>query len=127
MSLLIRRYNGLGRGVCSTLPVRRREVVEVSPVIVFTRTEWKSIRGTRLEEYVFAWGRNGRARALPLGLGGMFNHSDEPNVDYWLSHRRQCITFRALRDVPAGEQLTIDYGWTARDRRRWFRTADPGK
>jgi SET domain-containing protein len=120
MSLVVRRYAGLGRGVYSTRRLRRGDVVEVSPVIVLTRADWKAVRGTHLERYVFAWGKSGRANALPLGLGGVFNHANDPNLDFSLNHRNESITFRALRDIPAGEQLTINYGWSARDRRRWL-------
>jgi len=120
MSLVVRRYKGLGRGVYSTVRFRRGDVVEISPVIVLSAKDWRAIRGTHLERYIFAWGKSGRGRAMPLGLGGVFNHDDEPNLDYWLNHRQECLTFRARRNVPAGEQLTVDYGWSARDRRRWM-------
>jgi len=120
MSLVVRRYKGLGRGVYSTRRIRRGAVVEVSPVIVLSRADWRSVRGPHLERYVFEWGKHGRGRALPLGLGGVFNHSDDPNLTWWLNLADESITFRARRDIPAGEQLTIDYGWTKKDRRRWF-------
>jgi hypothetical protein len=67
MRLVVRRYKGAGRGVYSTEPLRRGDVVEVSPVVVLSATDWKRVRGTTLERYVFAWGRDGRANALPLG------------------------------------------------------------
>ena len=124
MSLVVKRFRGLGRGVCSTEPLRRGQVVEVSPVVVIPKVEWRRLRGTLVERYVFAWGRNGKLNALPLGLGGVFNHSDDPNLDWRPNHREQTLIFRARRDIPAGEQLTIDYGWTAEERRRWF---DPAR
>jgi hypothetical protein len=120
MSLIVKRFRGLGRGVCSTVPLRRGQVVEVSPVVVIPPAEWKRLRGTLIERYVFAWGRSGRRNALPLGLGGVFNHADDPNLDWRPNLRDQSLIFRARRDIPAGEQLTIDYGWTEDERRRWF-------
>ena len=121
MSLVVRRYGKLGRGVYSTRAIRRGEVVEVSPVVPLSVRDWRAVRQTRLAAYVFAWGRDGRRNAVPLGLGGVFNHSADPNLTFWLNHSRQCITFTARRDIPAREQLTIDYGWTVKHKRRWFR------
>src|SRR5687768_11630969 len=120
MSLVVRQYKGVGRGVYSTEPFRRGDVVEVSPVVVLSAKDWKRARGTTLERYVFAWGPSGRANAVPLGLGGVFNHSDDPNLDFVLNRGDESIIFRARRHIPAGEQLTINYGWSARDRRRWL-------
>ena len=120
MNLIVKRFPGVGRGVCSTEPIRRGQVVEVSPVIVIPPAEWKRLRGTLIERYVFAWGRGGRLNAMPLGLGGVFNHADDPNLDWRPSPRLESLIFRARRDIAAGQQLTIDYGWTEAERRRWF-------
>jgi len=41
----------------------------------------------------------------------MFNHStDEQNVVWERDAERQIITYRAFRDIPAGEELCISYG-----------------
>jgi SET domain-containing protein len=39
----------------------------------------------------------------------LYNHSHEPNVEY-VEDEADTIAFRALRNVKAGEELTIDYG-----------------
>jgi len=92
--------------------------VEVAPVIPLTGSDWKSIKNTSLETYVFAWGANGRSNAIALGYGGLFNHSDDPNMSFSLNVRKQCIVFRATRDIAASEQLTIDYMWSKKDRNK---------
>src|SRR5687767_372872 len=99
MSLIIKRYGQFGRGVYSTLPVRRGQVVEVSPVVVIPAREWPRVRGTVLERYGFAWGRGERLNAIPLGLGGLFNHADDPNLDWQPNPRDESITFRARRAI----------------------------
>ncbi|KAB2109269.1 hypothetical protein AG0111_0g3287 [Alternaria gaisen] len=51
------------------------------------------------------------AQAVIFGLGSMFNHStQEQNVGWMRDTQRQIITYRALRDIPAGEELCISYG-----------------
>src|SRR5687767_7607353 len=120
MSLVVKRYRGQGRGVYTTLPIRRGDVVEVSPVVVIPARQWPRLRGTLVERYVFAWGPRDRLNAIPLGLGGVFNHSDDPNLDWEPNERDESITFRARRDIAAGEQLTINYGWSTAERRRWL-------
>ncbi|MCE9532260.1 MAG: SET domain-containing protein [Planctomycetes bacterium] len=110
----------MGRGVYSTIPIRRGAIVEIAPVIPLTAKDWKAIKDTTLQTYVFAWGENGKSNAIPLGFGGLFNHSDDPNMSFWLNVRKQSITFRAKREIAAGEQLTIDYLWNKKDRKKYL-------
>ncbi len=117
-TLILKIFPGMGRGVCSTVPVRRGEIVEVSPVIPLSAKDWKLIKHTLLETYVFAWGKSQRLNAMPMGFGGLFNHSDDPNVDFQLNLKEKTVTFRALRDIAALEQLTIDYRWPKKDRKK---------
>ena len=110
----------MGRGVCSTVPIRRKAIVEVSPVIPLSAKDWKLVKQTRLEAYVYAWGKTGKGAAVPLGFGGLFNHCDDPNLTFFLNQEKHWITFCARRDVAAFEQLTIDYRWSAKDRKKFF-------
>lgn len=46
------------------------------------------------------------AQAVIFGLGSMFNHStQDQNVGWIRDHKRLSITYRALRDITAGEEL----------------------
>lgn len=46
------------------------------------------------------------AQAVIFGLGSMFNHSTQnQNVVWERDVGREMITYRALRDIPAGEEL----------------------
>ena len=60
-----------------------------------------------------------QTQAVALGLGSLFNHSTlEQNVAWSKDLASQCIIYRALRDIKAGEELCINYG------RLWFDNAD---
>jgi SET domain-containing protein len=51
------------------------------------------------------------AQAIIFGLGSMFNHSThKQNVVWERDTERQIITYRAFRDIMAGEELCISYG-----------------
>ncbi|KAL2037427.1 hypothetical protein N7G274_009912 [Stereocaulon virgatum] len=63
-----------------------------------------------------------RTQAVALGLGSLFKHSTlDQNVEWKRDVKDQCIVYRALRDIKAGEELCIDYG------RLWFADADEEK
>lgn len=50
-------------------------------------------------------------QAVILGLGSMFNHSNlYQNVGWERDLDKQLITYTALRDIKAGEELCISYG-----------------
>ena len=38
------------------------------------------------------------------------NHSDTPNARFTRNVKALSMTFTALRDIKAGEEITIDYG-----------------
>ena len=60
-----------------------------------------------------------QTQAVALGLGSLFNHSLlHQNVGWSKDVTGQCIVYRALRDIKAGEELCINYG------KLWFVDAD---
>jgi len=53
-------------------------------------------------------GKNKITQAVILGLGSMFNHSTlDQNVGFERDVERQVVTYRALRDISAGEELCM--------------------
>ncbi|KAG6850733.1 hypothetical protein H0H93_009356 [Arthromyces matolae] len=65
-------------------------------------------RHTVLDDYTFKWA-DGRM-ALALGLGSLFNHSEQPNVSYVLDTNTESIRYTTVRDVAPEEELCIFYG-----------------
>ena len=109
------RNSQFGRGVFAACDIPVGTVVEKSPLITFRRHE--EIPKT-LENYVFS--HNGEM-CLCLGVGSLFNHSNDRNVD--TMYETKCpsfnnsdnpgvMTFTARRDILKDEQLFISYGDT---------------
>ena len=113
-SLVIRKVRGMGRGVFAGRDFRAGELIEVCPVLVMPPgTDEKDLG--EFGAYVFAWGADKSRLAIALGYGSLYNHSEDPNAEFDPRHGRGEITFRATRDIAAGEQILIDYGWEADD------------
>ena len=62
--------------------------------------------------------------ALALGFGSLYNHSYRPNARYD-DVGRQAKAFTALRDIAAGEEVTVNYNGEPGLRRRvWFEVVE---
>ncbi len=93
-----------GRGVFATRRFAEGEVIENCPTVEVADDD---VTG-RLSDYVFTSVTDGDV-LLVLGHGMLYNHSKDPNVEY-VQDDPTTITFRALRKVRPGDELTIDYG-----------------
>lgn len=101
-------------GVYSTQQISPGTLIETAHCILISRCEYEHhLCHTILEHYVFN-GRDG-TKLLALGIGSLFNHSSNPNVDYRIDHDMQLISFTAAREIGPDEELCIFYG------RVWFK------
>jgi len=109
----VKRIKGKGRGVFARRLLRRGEVIERVPVLLLPIAEvrdpssWKGLAG-----YCFYWGRD--QLALALGYGSLYNHSYRPNARYD-DVRGPIKVFTALRDIPPGEEITVNYNGEPED------------
>jgi hypothetical protein len=108
--LVVRRTRGKGRGVFARRSIRKGEIIEVCPVIPLTPREANSAK-TILDDYYFEWGSGGKAYAVALGFGSLYNHADEPNATFVNRTRQLQIVVRARKPIAKGEQITINYRW----------------
>jgi hypothetical protein len=107
----VRRVKGKGRGVFARRLIRRGEVIERTPVLMLPA-------GAALGDYCFEWGEG--TWALALGYGSLYNHSYSPNARYDDLNSRTKV-FTALRDIDAGEEITVNYNGDPEDRSPvWF-------
>jgi len=106
------RSPGKGRGVFTTAEVARGEVVEVAPVLLVPKEQAEDLLVSFLSHYMFSTDAGGRI-VLGLGYTSLYNHSRRPNCDFTVTRAR--LTIRALRPITAGQEITVCYGWTARE------------
>jgi hypothetical protein len=104
-----------GRGVIATAEIAKGETIEVCPILELAEGDASGL----LDDYTVGLGDGSTGAALLLGYGSLYNHSDEPNAEY-VEEADDAYSFVALRDIDAGEQITISYG------EEWWRSRDTG-
>lgn len=109
-----------GRGVFCVNDISKGDLIEIAPVITFSKSSLDCLDKTRLYEYYFLWGEDMEAPALVLGYGSLFNHSDNPNAEFSLDVPSKNIHFIALRDIISGIEITTDYRAGRPDQPLWF-------
>ncbi|QAY67261.1 SET domain-containing protein [Paenibacillus protaetiae] len=107
------------RGVFATCDIAKGTLFHEAPVIPFPNEQHVHIEKTLLADYVFEYGAN--HTAILLGYGMLFNHSYTPNCTYELNFDNMTVDFYAYTDIPAGEEILINYnGEVDNDDPLWF-------
>lgn len=114
--LMISRTADRGRGVFTTKKILKGETIEVCPMIVFSAKDRLSVNDTFLYEYYFEWGNNGKKGALAMGYGSLYNHDYTPNAKYVPDFDFNVLEFVSLRDIEAGEEITVNYNLDPEDK-----------
>jgi SET domain-containing protein len=111
-----------GRGVFSQKRIEKHAIIEIAPVIVMTNEDRTYLDQTLLHDYIFEWKPNGKDMCcMALGYVPVYNHSHSSNCEYFMDYDEQTITIKAVRDIAAGEELTINYnGDWDNDEKVWF-------
>jgi len=105
-----------GRSVFARKPIRKGTVIERAPIILVPMREiFVAAPKSKLSDYVFAWGRD--TVAVVLGYGSLYNHSYRPNALYYDGGRLTQV-FKAIRDIRAGEEITVNYNGSPKSRVR---------
>jgi SET domain-containing protein len=111
----------MGRGVFTMEPIPSGTVVELSPVIVMDATSRALLDRTPLHDYIFEWGVDKAQCCMALGYVPLYNHACPSNCEYEMDYADMTITVTAMRDIEAGEELTINYNGDFDDARPvWF-------
>lgn len=102
-----------GRGMFTTELIKAGDIFDVAPVIVVPQSEAKYIAKTILDRYAYEFGRD---LAIALGFGSLYNHSKNPNAEWYVKTDRKIIFYRAIKDIPAGRQIFVDYGYDPKEK-----------
>lgn len=103
----------LGRGVIAAADIAAGETIEVCPILELGQGDAEDV----LADYVVALDTEPEGAVLLLGYGSLYNSSEDPNAEYVIE-ADDAYAIVALRDIAAGEQVTISYG------EEWWRTRD---
>ncbi|MFK2825196.1 SET domain-containing protein [Bacillus sp. B190/17] len=123
--IYIKNTEKYGNGVYAGRDIKTGELIEVSPILVSDKTEWKYLRKTVLVDYCFSWGKNYKHTAIALGYGALFNHSYTPNALFDYNEDNLSIDFYARNDIKKDEEITINYNGDPDDRSAlWFDVID---
>lgn len=113
----VRVYESVGKGlgVFATENIPKGEIIETCHLIPLTISQTSDI----LKDYRFNYPKHlGQEYVIPLGFGCIYNHSDNPNAD-WFDHPEwKAFNFVALKDIEPGEEICTYYGgeeyWSVR-------------
>ena len=99
-----------------------RPLAEIDSEIAGTEADAVKLDDTHLYNYYFGWGPDGKAAAIALGYGSLYNHADDPNAAYRKDPASGTIIFAALRAIAAGEEIFVRYNYPAAGQgsRLWF-------
>ena len=106
-----------GYGVFAKQNIAKGEVIEECPFLKTHGDNSKNHKG--ITGYVFDF--YGKASALVLGYGSLYNHSYKPSAYYEYHQRRNIYVFVASKKIKANEEIFISYGkryWNSDNRKQ---------
>jgi len=119
--LYVAETSNKGRGVFTTADISSQSVIEICPCIILTNKDTLQIHKTLLHDYYFLWDLEEKTSAIALGFGSIYNHSELPNADFLINRDANDITFVAIKDIQAGEEILINYiGLKDTEAKLWF-------
>jgi len=104
------RIPGAGQGLFARVPLRAGDRLAVIGVLVRRHSVADQCTGYA-DEYKY---RAGDCVLIPCGVAAMANHSSQPNVEKVIEG--DAVFLELLRDVDAGEELSLGYSEYARER-----------
>jgi SET domain-containing protein len=112
-----------GWGVFSRDPIQSGTCIEVSPVVVMSAAERLLLDQTTLYHYIFEW--ENEQCCMAMGLVPVYNHHYQVNAEYFQDYEAGVIMIQTVRDIEAGEEITINYNGDWNDPKPvWFEVID---
>jgi len=113
----VRDSNLAGRGVFANEDIKSGEILEECHHVILENTF--KLQDPMLQTYIFSWpkgsfgGKN--ASSVVLGMGSIFNHSDNNNADWVTDEIRNLYSFYAIKDIKKDEEIFTNYGKLYKD------------
>ena len=121
INLFVAQINEKGRGVVTEFAIPANTIIEVAQAITISAKERIDIDKTVLHDYIFEWGNEQQECAMALGLVPIYNHSYDSNCTYIMQYDTQEFIIQTVKDIKAGEELTINYNGEPDDETKvWF-------
>ena len=113
---------GRGRGIFAERRFEPGETIEVCPVLALSEADARKLDGTGLYDYYFGWGTDGKAAAIALGYGSLYNYSPSPNAIHRKHQADGFIAVTAVQRIECGEEIFIRYdtGAAGDTQQMWF-------
>lgn len=110
------------RGVFASQFIKKGESIEICPVLVFPRKDYKKLKETELRNYYFMWGKV--TVAVCFGYGSLYNHSYQANATYKKDIQGKTIQFIAVKDIVQDEEILVNYNYGKPDEKKklWIKS-----
>ena len=110
-----------GRGVFTNTTIASDTIIEIAAVVVMPKTDRIHLDKTLLHDYIFEWGEAKDQCCMALGNIPIYNHSYLSNCEYFMDYKDQTIMLKTVRQINAGEEITINYNGDWNDEKKlWF-------
>ena len=96
-----------GLGVFTTLAIKKRTLIEIAPFIQGSAEDYALLSPTMLHYFMVADKK--APIAIGLGFSSWYNHSCPANAIYTIHKKKMIIEIKAVRNIEAGEEITINY------------------
>mgnify|MGYP003403959984 FL=1 len=116
MKVKVQKSTTHGIGVFATKDIKKGDVVEVCPMMLFPEKEKKLLDKTTLKDYYFNY-ENGAA--VMLGYGSIYNHSSKANVEVIMKDEA-FANYVAYKNIKKGEELFINYNGNPNSKKKPF-------
>ncbi len=107
--LYIKDIKGKGRGVFSVNAIAKDEIIECCPMVIMPARDRELAVQSSLSDYLFTFIKEDQTMTLVLGFGSIYNHATIPNATYQMDPDLRLMFYTALTDIPAGEEICINY------------------
>lgn len=92
-------------GIFAREKIHKHEIIEESPYIFVPSDEISTCYSCLPYSYDLY-----EDSIIGMGNCGLYNHSFDANVDYEIDKVNEIMRHYAIKDINAGEELTLDYG-----------------